>query len=139
MAAAIVEPIAMGNNDERWGDRRGGASKPQQTPGISPTEARDLRAQVSALSSRVEKLEKFLKEHFDEKNQWNSMVREWTGKKVAVEFISAQHRVIGDLLWLDRYTICVNAIMSTDPFSSQTERKIMVIHKAAVALIYLVE
>jgi sRNA-binding regulator protein Hfq len=112
----------MGHNDERWG-RRDGGGKPPPTSGISPAEARDLRAQVSALSSKVEKLEKFVKEQYDEKNQWNSTVREWVGKRVVVE-LSRGDKVEGDLLWLDRYTICVR--------DAQTK----VIHKAAIAMVY---
>lgn len=116
----------MGHNDDRWGNRGGGGGKPTPPAGISPAEARDLRAQVSALSSRLDRVEKFLKEHFDEKNQWNSTVRDWVGKNVVVELIQTDRKVAGKLLWLDRYTICVEA-----------GSRALVIHKAAIAIIYL--
>jgi hypothetical protein len=115
----------MGYDDR---DRRGGGGKPPPSPGISPAEARDLRAALSALSSRVDSVEKFLKEHFDERNQWNSTVREWAGQKVIVELSQADKRIEGELLWLDRYTICVK----------EGDRP-KVIHKAAIALIYLAD
>lgn len=116
----------MGNNDD-WGNNRGrGGGKPQAPAGISSVEAEALRAQVSALSFRLEKVEKFLREHFDEKNQWNSLVRDWVGKKVVVELIQIGREIQGELLWLDRYTICVEDMGRSK-----------VIHKAAIALIYL--
>lgn len=113
----------MAYNDDRRGDRRGGG-KPPPTSGISPTEAKDLRERLSALSSRVDSLEKFLKEHFAEKNQWNSTVREWVGKQVVVELLVGGS-LMGELLWLDRYTICVSV-------SGVTK----IVHKAAIVLIY---
>lgn len=114
----------MGHFEDNRGDRRGGG-KPPPSPGISPAEAKDLRAQMSALSSRVEKLDKFVKEYFDERNQWNSTVREWVGQRVVVELVQSDRKVEGELLWLDRYTICVK------------DGRTKVIHKAAIALIYL--
>ena len=116
----------MGNDDQRG--YRGGGGKPPRTSGISPAEEKDLRALVSALSSRLERTEKFLKEHFDEKNQWNSTVRGWEGKEVVVELMQVGREVRGKLLWLDRYTVCV-----------QEGPKPKVIHKAAIALIYLAD
>lgn len=114
----------MGNFDDR---RSGGGGKASPSAGISPAEARELREQVSALSSRVDRLEKFLREHFDEKNQWNSTVREWVGQEVVVELVP-ERNVEGTLLWLDRYTICLTIAGKTK-----------VVHKAAIALIYLAD
>lgn len=127
----------MGHND-RLGERGGG--KPPASPGISPAEARELTAQVSALSFRLEKVERFLRDHFDEKNQWSATVRDWVGKKVVVELTQRGSLLVGELLWLDRYTICVKSSGSgRDPLAAAEQPKPMVVHKAAIALIYLAD
>ena len=109
----------MGNQDR---DRRGSQSKPPAPPGISASEAR--------LNERMAALEKQVRDQFDEKNHWNSMVREWIGKQVLVSLLAeAAHedgKVEGTLLWVDRYTLCVRCGRKGHP---------VIIHKAAVATI----
>lgn len=93
------------------------SSKPPGQAGISGATTNDQ------LKSRVEVLEKFIKEYFDEKNQWNSMLRDWVGTEVHVRFISGDP-FFGTLRWVDRYTLCV------DDDGHPT-----IIHKAAIATI----
>lgn len=98
---------------------RGGPppSKPQHSPAISAAEVQTLR-------QRVDDLERKLKDAFDEKNQWNSEVRQWIDHKVSVLLLTNTH-VVGVLRWMDRYTLCVDT----------TDYGICIVHKGAVALI----
>ncbi len=89
--------------------------KPHSTPAISPA------AEVQILKQRLEKLERQVQEHFDERNQWNSHVRDWVGKVIEVERVNNTRRV-GRLLWMDRYTLCVDT----------SECGVCIIHKGAV-------
>ena len=93
--------------------------KPPASPAISVADAR-------ALIKRVEDLEKLVKEHFDEKNQWNSLVREWFGKQVRIQLTQGGF-VEGILRWVDRYTLCVDTL----------HEGTCVVHKGAVAVIRL--
>lgn len=90
--------------------------KPSGSTGISP-------ADPKLLFPRVEALEKFVKEYFDEKNQWNSLVRTWVGSQVKVRLLDGE-TVLGVLRWIDRYTLCV-----------EIDGEPAVIHKAALAII----
>ncbi len=120
----------MGFNDNSGrsgGGYRGGRppnqpqSKPPGPPAISVAEAKQLR-------EKVEALERLVREHFDEKNQWNSAVREWIGRGVKITLLiqasDPSHEVRGKLLWVDRYTMCV-----------EVAREPVIVHKAAIATI----
>jgi hypothetical protein len=106
-------------------------SKPSPPPGISATD-------MQALSNRVAALEAKLREYLDEKNQWNSTVREWIGKEVIISLLihpehTESHAICGQLLWIDRYTMCLMVQTSTD--ASQPSMQPVIIHKAAIATI----
>lgn len=102
---------------------RGGPppSKPQHSPAISAAELQSLR-------QRIDGLEKQLKDQFDEKNQWNSEVRQWIGKSVTIHLVS-DTQLVGFLRWMDRYTLCVD----------EAKFGVCIVHKGAVALIRLTE
>jgi sRNA-binding regulator protein Hfq len=93
-------------------------SKPRGSSGISPTDPRDV-------IRRLEVLEKFVKEYFDEKNQWNSLVREWIGTSVRIRLVDGEW-VDGVLRWVDRYTLCCEDTKTGQP---------AIIHKAAIAVL----
>jgi sRNA-binding regulator protein Hfq len=94
-------------------------SKPNPQAGIRS--APDLREFIE----RFDALEKIVRENFDEKNQWNSKVREWIGKAVVVR-LTTSAAVQGVLQWMDRYTICVQ---------EETFPDVTIVHKGAVATI----
>lgn len=109
--------------------RPNGGSKPQPASGISATEAQQLR-------SRIDQLEKQVREHLAEKNQWNSMVRGWVGTRVAVLLVT-EDEVIGELLWVDRYTLCLKvAIQKDDQPEAAPVIKPVIVHKGAIALMH---
>ena len=100
------------------------ASTTRKTPppsGISSASLQDIL-------DRLEAVEYKLKDYFDERNQWNSMLREWIGKPIYVGLLlsptSPDSGIVGKLLWIDRYTICV-----------EEEEGPSIIHKAAIAVI----
>lgn len=103
-------------SNERHRDRPP-PSKPQGSPAISSTD-------LHRLSQRLDALEKLVKDNFDEKNQWNSQVREWIGKPVVVQLVS-DTQLVGALRWVDRYTLCVD----------DTQNGVSIVHKGAVAII----
>ena len=102
--------------DERRRPQQGGGSKPPPVPGISHAEAAQLR-------SRIDKLEKVIAEHFAEKNQWNSLIREWVGSVVHIELMHGES-ITGELMWVDRYTMCL----------TEAGRP-AIVHKGAIAVI----
>jgi len=93
---------------------QGPSSKPAFLPGISPGELQQLR-------SRVDKLEKFIQEQLAEKNQWNPVLRRWVGSKIVVSLTSGSI-ITGELLWVDRYTLCL-----------RDEGSELIVHKGAIA------
>jgi hypothetical protein len=106
-------------------------SKPAPPPGISAAEAQQLRL-------KVESLEKLVREHFDEKNQWNSMVRGWEKTRVVMNLVTGD-TLVGELLWVDRYTICIRMeVMDEEAETpvSTGDFKPVIIHKAAVAFMH---
>ena len=94
------------------------ARKNSKPPDISAS-------QIIALKKEVEELSKIVAEHFDEKNYWNSMVRDWIGKDVLVH-LTGLEGVFGMLLWIDRYTMCLVESSTKTP---------VIIHKAAIMTI----
>ncbi len=112
----------MGNDGRSQYPRNGGSNKPPVS-GISQDEYRRLIA-------RLDKVEHQLREHFAEKNQWNSLAREWVGSVVVVA-LAADHNLEGKLLWIDRYTICVEAV---PPGGS--EARSIIVHKGLVAFMH---
>lgn len=90
-------------------------SKPQSGPVIRSSPP-------PSLDERVTTIEQFLKEQFDERNQWNAVLRGWIGQKVRVRLMDGAS-VEGVLNWVDRYTICLGV---TD---------IEIVHKGAIATI----
>ncbi len=98
-----------------------GGQRTQPSPGISPAEVKQLRAEIDGLK-------KLVQEHLAEKNQWNSIVRNWQGKHINVCLISGTG-FIGKLLWMDRYTLCIET-------NVENETKPVIIHKAAVSHLY---
>jgi sRNA-binding regulator protein Hfq len=97
--------------------------KPPAPSGIRPPEPNQL-TKSNDLLRRFEALEKLVREHFDEKNQWNTQVREWIGKKVQISFASGW-TITGVLRWVDRYTLCLGGDETS------------IVHKGAVAVIRL--
>ncbi len=93
-------------------------SKPNPQAGIRPPDLREF-------IERVDALERIVRENFDEKNQWNSKVREWIGKAVLVR-LTTSTEVRGVLQWMDRYTICIQEPTILDA---------TIVHKGAVATI----
>lgn len=93
-------------------------SKPAQSSGIRPPD-------YQALTKRIEDLEKLVKAQFDEKNQWNSQVRDWIGKDVAIQLIDTT-TVKGTLRWMDRYTVCIDEL-----------KGVAIVHKGSIAVIRL--
>lgn len=109
--------------------QRPNGSKPSPAPGISANEAQQLR-------SRIESLERLVREHLDEKNQWNSMVRGWVGTRVAILLVT-EDEVVGELLWVDRYTMCLKVAITKDDNPEATPvLKTVIVHKAAIALMH---
>lgn len=77
-----------------------------------------------------------VREHLSEKNQWNSMVRDWVGTRVAVLLLT-EDEVVGELLWVDRYTMCLKvAITKDDQPEAAPVLKPVIVHKAAIALVH---
>ena len=105
-------------------------------PGISATEADKLRSLITALEKDV----KSLKERREERNQWDSTVQGWLGKRVTA-LVTTGQRVVGVLRWLDRYTICVEG--SYEPDRMVGGAKIpaasyeIILHKGQLVLIHL--
>lgn len=100
-------------------DRKRPGQKKSASTGISAADSQ-------ALSSRLEALEELVKEHFDEKNQWNGVLRNWIGKPIIIDLITGR-QVIGCLLWVDRYTIGLK------------DAELKIVHKAAIAVITLTD
>lgn len=94
------------------------SSKPSPQPGIRPSDHREF-------NQRIEVIEKLIKDAFDEKNQWNPKVREWTDKLIEIQLINSA-KVIGILKWVDRYTICLQEPSMDD---------VTIVHKGAIAFI----
>lgn len=90
-------------------------SKPQSPQGISVS-AQDL-------ATRVANIEQFLKDQFDERNQWNATLRTWVGRTIKIRLVDG-HILEGLLNWVDRYTLCVGQ-----------EPDVEIVHKGAVATI----
>lgn len=93
-------------------------SKPSNQSGIRSPDLREL-------TQRIEIAEKLIKDSLDEKNQWNSKVREWLEKSIMVRLVDSSE-VVGILKWIDRYTICLQESGSVD---------VTIVHKGAVAVI----
>lgn len=96
-------------------------SKPQP-PGISGSSP--------DLATRVANIEKFLKEQFDERNQWNQQLRDWVGQRVRIRLVGGNterngYDLEGELKWVDRYTISINPVFD----------EIEIVHKGAIATI----
>lgn len=81
------------------------------------------------LTKRVETLEKLVRDHFDEKNNWNSEVRGWIGKRIHIRLIDGSETE-GVLRWMDRYTLCVD-LGKVAPQGST------IVHKGAIAMLSL--
>lgn len=79
------------------------SSKPPAPSGISSTEANKLRSSIAVLEKDVREL----REKLDERNQWSTTIRGWLQKTIRVQ-VSTGELITGKLLWLDRYTICVD-------------------------------
>jgi hypothetical protein len=107
------------------------ASKSSPPSGISPAEAQRLRSQV-------EELEKLVREQLDERNQWNNLARKWVGQTVRA-VVSTNQVVVGKLLWLDRYTLCIDGsyteVMSQGKKDPWPNREI-IIHKGQLVMIH---
>ena len=101
-----------------------GKSKSPPSPGIS--------AELAQLRSRVNQLETLVKESLSEKNQWNTEVRGWIGKHVQVG-LSTSDIVEGKLLWMDRYTMCLETAWPDKSVGK------VVLHKGAITHIRLRE
>lgn len=71
---------------------------------ISPVQAElnKLKSQVASLTKAFE----MLAAQVDEGNHWNKVVRRWLGQGVEVK-LSNGDLIVGELLWVDKYTICV--------------------------------
>lgn len=93
-------------------------SKPVTLSGIRPPDLHEL-------TQRLEVLEKLIKDNLDEKNQWNSKVREWLEKTVVIRLVSSME-VSGVLKWVDRYTLCLQEKKQDD---------VTIVHKGAIAII----
>lgn len=93
-------------------------SKPANLSGIRPPDLQEL-------TQRFENLEKIVKETLDEKNQWNSKVREWIEKVIVIQLVGSLE-VIGVLKWVDRYTLCLRERGSQD---------VTIVHKGAIMVI----
>jgi hypothetical protein len=117
----------MGENGSKFPPRGSGGGNKPGPPGISQDDARRL-------TQRVEKVERQLADHYAEKNQWNSMVREWVGSAIVVQ-LSGDHNLEGILLWVDRYTLCIEACPPVPGGPSKDKRPIIV-HKGLVAFMY---
>lgn len=91
---------------------------PSHQSGIRPPDLREL-------TRRIEVAEKLIKDSLDEKNQWNSKVREWLEKPVTIQLVSSSE-VSGVLKWVDRYTICLQ---------EKEEVDVTIVHKGAIAII----
>lgn len=109
----------MDNPNRRSPSGSGGPGKSTSSSGISATEARQLK-------ERIDALEKMVRDSLDEKNQWNSVIREWMGQDI---YILLVHR--GDehglLRWVDRYTLGIE----------RADGQTVIVHKAAIATIRL--
>lgn len=93
-------------------------SKPITQAGIRPPDLEEF-------TQRFNKLDQLVRDAFDERNQWNSKVREWLGKQIKIRLMDSCE-IIGVLQWVDRYTICVQEVDVTD---------VTIVHKGAVATI----
>ena len=94
-------------------------------PPSHKTQASTGISQTDQLSQRIDKLESLVREHLDEKNQWNSLVRSWVGKEVQIALLLPDTFVIGVLRWVDRYTMCID----------ERSGRPVIVHKGAVAMI----
>lgn len=110
------------------GDSRRPHGKPPATSGISPNEAAQLR-------SRIEELEKLVREQLSERNQWNSLVRGWVGTKVRI-YLSTGFALLGDLCWTDRYTMCLKGDFVDEDGNIGNEIKTLVVHKGAIVFMH---
>lgn len=93
-------------------------SKPNTQAGIRPPD-------LEKFIERIDALEKVVRENFDEKNQWNSKVRGWIGRRVLVRLMTS-FEILGVLQGMDRYTICIQEAGFKD---------VTIVHKGAVATI----
>jgi small nuclear ribonucleoprotein (snRNP)-like protein len=115
------------SNHQRTGGPGGSKSGPSS--GIS--------AELVQLRSRLTQLENLVKESLSEKNLWNAEVRSWVGKTVRVGLMTGA-KIDGVLQWMDRYTICLLAVVDKDPYIPEKPHKV-VIHKGTLVYIYLNE
>ena len=104
----------MANN--HYGSPPQGKHPPQS--GIRP-------ADLLEVTQRLEVVEKLIKNNLDERNQWNSKVREWLEKSIVIQLMDSS-KVVGVLKWVDRYTLC----LQEDGQSDST-----IVHKGAIAVI----
>ncbi len=114
-----------------YGNQRPQSSKPNPPSGISPAEAQRLRSQV-------EELEKLVREQLDERNQWNNLARKWVGHVVRA-VVSTGQVVVGKLLWLDRYTLCIEGSYSenvVDGKKTQWPSREVIVHKGQLVMIH---
>lgn len=102
-------------SNQRHGSPHG---KPAHQSGIRPPDLQEL-------TQRLENLEKLVRDNLDEKNQWNSKVREWIEKAVMVQLVDSLE-VFGILKWVDRYTLCLQEKERSD---------VTIVHKGAIAII----
>ncbi len=94
-----------------------------------------ISADLAQLRTRVDRAEKLVQEHLAEKNQWNSEVRTWVGKKINI-LLTSLVAIKGELRWVDRYTMCVYGIIET-PELETTSTRTIIVHKGAVSLMFL--
>lgn len=102
-------------------NQRHGSSPPGKPNTQSGIRAPDLQE----LTQRIEALEKLVRDNLDEKNQWNSKVREWLEKRVVVRLVSSSD-IFGILKWVDRYTLCLQ---------EKELPEVTIVHKGAIATI----
>lgn len=110
------------------GDSRRPPGKSNGGPGISSGEVDQLRR-------RIEELEKLVREQLSERNQWNALVRGWIGTKVRI-YLSTGFAVSGELLWTDRYTMCLKGDFIDENEELGDEMKTLVVHKGAIVFMH---
>ena len=94
----------------------------------------EISRDIIQLRSRIEQLEKTLQASVNEKNQWSSEIRNWVGKSISISMISGA-LLLGELRWVDRYTLCLRGTVPADDGPLATTKTI-VVHKGAIAFMY---
>lgn len=92
-------------------------------PTRKPQSAQGISGSTPDLATRVANIEQFIKEQFDERNQWNTTLRGWVGRTILIRLVDG-HVLEGLLNWVDRYTLCVGL-----------EPDVEIVHKGAIATI----